>query len=223
MRQIIKLTIVMAVFLCVLPEVYALQKNQSVAKINIKDIFIMLPKGACPLDQSHRKELLKDKSNFPGICDTRNAYLSIERAQFTWEMCYWNMKDGRKLVAVNQNTEEQGSKIRISFYENGTLYEDKNYRLAGNRKFKPSDFIDVSRLEADIRKQVEQNFATGKYNLYYQLPQKGTSVIITLDTYSLLNYSDEIPYEICKDVVLQWNGKTFNAPISRSHNNNEQE
>lgn len=189
--------------------------------VNIKDIFLLLPDDAFPeaISVANRKLLLNsigedkayDISSTPiDVCDVKNGYLSLTGMQFGWEMCYWNLKDSRKLVAINNGT-ESGSEIRTFFYQNGKLTEDPNYRLGGNQNYKLTDFINVSQLSADTRKFAEKQFAKGDYIVYYQLPQKGTSLKLNIDTYQFLDYDEarEIPYEAIKEVTLKWNNEKW--------------
>lgn len=190
--------------------------------INIKDIFLLLPDDALPMQGmsiNNRKLLLKhigeqkafDISQTPiDICDIKNGYLSLTGMQFGWEMCYWNKKDGSKLVAVNSGT-ESGSEIRSFLYQNGQLIENHNDQLGGNQKYKLADFIDVSQLSKATRNFAEKQFAKGAYQLYYQLPQKGTSLKISLDTDHLIDYNEsyEIPQEAIKEVTLKWKNEMW--------------
>ena len=190
--------------------------------IDIKDIFVLLPENVfpeVPTTVAQRKELLKcigEEKAFKisptpiDICDVKNGFISLTGMQFGWEMCYWNLKDGRKLVIVNGAT-ESGSNLKYFFYENGKLKEDLNYDAIKNMTFKADDFIDLSKLKPNRRKEVEQKFAKAKYTLYYRLPQKGTSIKVALDTWALIDYSetDEIPAEATKEVTLKWENEKW--------------
>ena len=146
---------------------------------------------------------IEAKESHINECDYKNGYISLGGGQFGWEMCYWNLKDGRKLVAVNSDT-ETGSIIRTFFYDKGKLREDKNYKLGGNQTYKLEDFVEISQLAPDIVKKAREAFDEGKYNLFYQLPQKGTSIKVLLDEYSLTESYDDIPYEAQKTVIIKW-------------------
>lgn len=197
------------------------EETTDATAVNIKDIFLLLPDDAFPeaISVANRKLLLNkigedkayDISPTPiDVCDVKNGYLSLTGMQFRWEMCYWNLKDGRKLVAMNNNT-ESGSEIRTFFYHNGKLTEDPNYRLGGNQNYKLTDFINVSQLSPDTRKFAEKQFAKGDYIVYYQLPQKGTSLKLNIDTYQLMDYDEahEISNEATKEVTLKWNNEKW--------------
>lgn len=189
--------------------------------VNIKDIFLLLPENAFPeaISVSNRKQLLRsigedkayDISPTPiDVCDVKNGYLSLTGMQTGWEMCYWNLKDGRKLVAIN-NLTESGSEIRTFFYQNGSLTEDPNYQLGGNQNYTLTDFIDVSILSSNIKKMAEKHFAKGDYIRYYQLPQSGTSLKVRIDDRQLMDYDEayEIPDGATKEVTLKWKNEKW--------------
>ncbi len=199
------------------------QENENAAEVpdvttvNIKYIFLLLPDDAFPMEAisvANRKLLLNsigddkayDISPTPiDVCDVKNGFLSLTGMQFGWEMCYWNLKDARKLVIVNHGT-ESGSILRYFYYANGKLQENVNYSAIKNIVWKADDFIYLSRLNPNTRKEVVQKFAKADYTLYYKLPQKGTSIQVSLDTYALMDYSEtnEIPAEATREVTLKW-------------------
>lgn len=191
--------------------------------VNIKDIFLLLPDDTFPLEAisiANRKLLLKhigeddafDISPSPiYVCDVRNGFLSLNGTQFEWEMTYWNMQGGRKLVVINKGT-ETGSKVRVFFYQNGKLTEDLHYQLGGQQNYKLTDFFDVEQLSPGARKYAQQQFAKDAYDLYYQLPQKGTSLTLGIDAYLfMLDYDEgfEIPDEAIKLVTLKWKNEKW--------------
>ncbi len=191
--------------------------------VNIKDIFLLLPDDAFPLEGisiAHRKLLLKhigeeqafDISPTPvDVCDVKNGFLSLNGMQFGWEMSYWNMQDGRKLVAINKGT-ETGSYIRVFFYQNGALSEDQNDQWGAQQNYILSDFIDVAQLPSAVQTFAQQQFSKGAYSLYYQLPQKGTSLTVDIDAYLfMLDYDEEfeIPDEAVKSVTLKWKNEKW--------------
>ena len=170
-------------------------------KVNVKTLFHLFPADVFPeyVPQDDKQA----KESHISVCDYKNGYLELGGGQFTCEMCYWNLKDGRKLIAVNRHT-EYGSVIRTFFHKKDKLTEDKNYKLGGEQTYKLNDFVDVSQLAPDVFAKVKEAFAKGEYNLYYGLPQKGTSLKVWLDTYSLVEDYDAIPYEAQKQVTIKW-------------------
>ena len=190
--------------------------------VNIKDMFLLLPDDLFPLEKinTEKRELLlkhigEDKafdiSSTPiGVCDVSNGYLNLIGSQYDWEMCYWNLKDGGKLLAVNNST-ETGGEIRVFFYDDGKLTEDHKYKLGGNQNYKLTDFIDVSQLSPESLQFAEKQFAKGAYHLYYQLPQNGTSITIGIDIENLIDNEEnyDVFYEASKDIMLHWKNEKW--------------
>lgn len=195
--------------------------------VNIKDIFLLLPDNALEkqvMSVATRKQLLNhigdpkayDISPTPiDVYDVNNGYLSLAGNQLGWEMSYWNLQDGRKLVVVNDLT-ESGSEIRIFFYQDGKLTEDKHYQLGGQQNYQLIDFIDSTQLPSKARQYAERQFTKGAYQLYYQLPQQGNSLTVHLDPYLfMLDYDTdnedkfEIPYEATREVILRWENEQW--------------
>lgn len=188
----------------------------------IQDMFLLLPDDAFPMQDvsvAQRKLLLNQigadsayaiSATPIDVYDPDNRYLSLTGMQYGWEMSYWNLADGRKLVAVNNDT-ETGSEIRVFFYQNGTLAEDQSYQLGGNQVYQLTDFIDLELLSPSTQTFAQQQFAKGDYSLYYQLPREGTALKISLDTDRLLDYDEanEIPYRAMKELTLQWNNEKW--------------
>ena len=198
------------------------EETVNLKSINIKDIFLLLPNDVFPVEEiskENRALLLKhigenkafEISTTPiGVCDIKNGYLNLTGSQYDWEMCYWNLRDGGKLVAVNNST-ETGSKIRVFFYDDGKLTEDYNYILGGEQDYKLTDFIDISQLSSKSREYAEQQFINGTYHLYYQLPQNATSITISIDINELVDHDENYDdfYEASKNVILKWENEEW--------------
>lgn len=203
-------------------EIQLLEETVNDKSVNIKDIFLLLPDDVFPVEEiskENRALLLKhigknkafDISSTPiGVCDVKNGYLNLTGSQYDWEMCYWNLEDGGKLVAVNNST-ETGSEIRVFFYDNGKLTEDYNYILGGEQDYQLNDFFDVSKLSSQSRRYAEQQFTNDAYHLYYQLPQNGTSIIISIDIDELVDHDENYDdfYEASKNVILKWKNEEW--------------
>lgn len=203
-------------------EIQLLEETVNDKSVNIKDIFLLLPDDVFPVEEiskENRALLLKhigenkafEISTTPiGVCDIKNGYLNLTGSQYDWEMCYWNLRDGGKLVAVNNST-ETGSKIRVFFYDDGKLTEDYNYILGGEQDYKLTDFIDISQLSSKSREYAEQQFINGTYHLYYQLPQNATSITISIDINELVDHDENYDdfYEASKNVILKWENEEW--------------
>ncbi len=178
------------------------QENTNAAEedVNIKTLFEMLPADVFP------EYLPQDKAGREAhilVCDQKNNYLELGGSQFPWEMCYWNLKDGRKLVAVNQNF-ETGAQLQFFYYEDGKLREDKEYNLWSNVSVKLEDFIDIAQVNPDITSELRDNVENSKYIFYYQLPRKGSAIKIAIDHESVAEDFEYIPYEAFKQLTLEW-------------------
>ena len=70
-------------------------------EVNVKTLFDMLPYDALP-EHVALGELDRDEYICNAIMKTATL---VGRRPLRWQMCYWNLNDGRKLVAVNQGFE----------------------------------------------------------------------------------------------------------------------
>lgn len=168
------------------------QTNQPAEKkIGIKDFFLMLPdsifeKGDCILKLKDRKEMLKTIGQtiegpngnylpYINVCDPQNGYLSVLYYSIDDginQICYWNLKDGRKLVGVNRH---QGfGTLSFYIYENGKLKDGSSY-MPDTQNIQVSDFFDTSRLNAKEKKTLQDIFKN-RIVFRYVLPRKGKSI-----------------------------------------------
>ncbi|MDO4702626.1 hypothetical protein [Tannerella sp.] len=185
---------ILCILLCVLSAVGASAQNnkQANSKTNIKDIFLMLPDNAFEhpdFTLEKRKEMLQtigqrpntEVENYDGtyayieLCDERNGYLSAFYyfpEGYKYEICYWNLKDGRKLVAVNKD--EGHGDVRFYLYENGNLTEDLYYG-PDIYNVQLDDFFEMSHLD-EKEKNILQDLFENRIVFQYVLPRKGTSI-----------------------------------------------
>ena len=179
--------------LCLLSVVGITAQNnkQTNKKINIKDIFLMLPDKAFEhpdFTLEKRKKMLKtigqrpdtDVQNYNGtyayidVCDERNGYLSAFYyflEGYKYEICYWNLKNGQKLVAVNKD--EGHGDVNFYWYKDGKLTEDPYYCPVCGGDL--NDFFETSHLNAK-EKKILQNLFEKRIVFQYVLPRKGTSI-----------------------------------------------
>lgn len=175
------------------------QNKQTEKKVGIKDIFLLLPNSAFGDEKDiftleNRKKMLKTIDQKPNTavtgyykgsyayikeCAPRNGYLSAfydSLEQYLYHICYWNLKDGRKLVGV---TRDNGfGELKFYLYENGKLREDSSY-APDVKNVQLSDFFDISGLNAGEKKNFQQFFKE-EIVFQYVLPRKGTSIKMTL-------------------------------------------
>ncbi|MDD3435435.1 MAG: hypothetical protein PHY76_03055, partial [Patescibacteria group bacterium] len=86
-----------------------------------------------------------------------------------------------------------------------------NYKLGGEHDYQLNEFFDVSKLSSQSRRYAEQQFTNDAYHLYYQLPQNGTSIIISIDIDELMDKDEnyDVFYEARKDVILYWKNEKW--------------
>lgn len=177
------------IFLCALylGSLFAQAPTKKGKAVNIKDFFVMLPDEAFTetgFTLKERKEMLKtigqaNVGNNPyayiDVCDIRNGYMSTffySLEGYKYELCYWNLKDGRKLLAVNKDS--GFSELDFYIYEGGKLRKDDS--LAPNTKdIRVEDFFDTSRLDQKEKKVLKDLFEN-RMVFRICLPRQGKSI-----------------------------------------------
>lgn len=166
---------------------WAQNTAKTLRSVNIKDFFLMLPDEAFTemgFTLKERKDMLKtigqmNAGNNPhayiDVCDVRNGYMSTffyTLEGYRYELCYWNLKDGRKLLALNYDC--GFSNLDFYIYEVGKLRKDNSF--APNLKdISVEDFFDTSRLNQKEKKLLKELFET-RMVFRISLPRKGTSI-----------------------------------------------
>ena len=223
MRKII-LILLCALSLC---NIEAQQRKASEKKVNIRDIFLALPDDALEnrWTVEERQELLKqigcpkDKESsvppFIDVCDERRGYLRVYYAypeNWRVEVCYWNLKDGRKLVAASET--EGISHLKFYIYDRGRI------RLGGFlapdiSQVKLEDFYDTSGLTPKQRTNLSRLFQ--KRALFrYALPRQGTSLEMHMGfpvqdmEYETMFLDTEYGYlKQCKYIIFHWQNERW--------------
>ena len=98
-------------------------------------MFLKLPDDVIfGLSVQERKEFLNNhqkkiqKHSYIETLDVKNGYIKIffdQEGIIT--MCYWNLKDGRKLIALDNFNEFDCKPPKIFFYKDGELTPDDDY------------------------------------------------------------------------------------------------
>jgi hypothetical protein len=127
-------------------------------QVNVKTLFDMLPADAFLLLPSDNPGGLE---KYIKVCDYRNGYLRLEfEDQGSWEMCYWNLKNGDKLVATS-------CAGFFSFY----LYSDG--------KMTPTWNFGIEEMYSAIEESIAMNCCDNWVN--FHVPRRGTSVYLTIN------------------------------------------
>lgn len=187
----------------------------------IDDFFVQLPDSSIlNFSSEYRIKLVKNfitasstKLNkaensqgnyFIEILDIKNGYLKLGGAiEGKIEMCYWNLPDKNKLIAVYQEGCGPGCYVeRFEFY----LYKDSKLTLTNFKKIIPeifSDFIKADR--KTIENQMEKDDIAA--SLLYELPRSGKNIIAKWGNIEPANKYRK--YAKGNRMILQWNNGTF--------------
>ena len=199
--------------------------KQTEKKVGIKDFFLMIPDNVFRYDRhlalKDREKMLKtigqkleDKEGeslpYIDVCDPKNGYLSITKDyadDYKIQVCYWNLKDGRKLVGVNRH--EGFGELSFFIYENGKLKDGSSY-MPDIENIEVTDFFDTSRLNAKEKKTLQDIFKN-RFLFRYVLPQKGKSIEMSVGfpvqdmeyetMFDEAGLGDKIVY---KHIVFKW-------------------
>jgi hypothetical protein len=108
---------------------------------------------------------------YMAVCDTENRYLRLEfEDQVTWEMCYWDLKDGNKLIAIGYV-----GGFSYYLYSNGEITSTTDFGVE------------------EIRRSVENSIAMNPYDNWidFYVPRHGTSVYISVNRQDFMIYKWE--------------------------------
>lgn len=181
------------------------------------DIYLKLPAKGALGDEKTRQQMISNykkgvkttgsEINYRfDVVDENNGFLSVTGGiEGIWEMCYWNLDDGKKLVAVYYQGCGPVCYIEsFKFYhlQDGKLVEqEKNTIIEGYDTLYENFFLDYSeKLKKELKDQ--EIIAT----LLFRLPRNGKDIIALFGN----EYSKEIYSEFSKGdrMLLKWdNGK----------------
>ena len=121
-------------------------------------------------------------------------------------MCYWNLKDGRKLIALDNFNEFDCKPPKIFFYKDGELTPDDDYweRNLKLSSFTLSDFFDLKQLSANSRKTLQEALNKGERPFSFVLPRKGTSISISFNHQEILYELDDVDDDATKQIYYNW-------------------
>ncbi len=137
-------------------------------EVDVKALFDLMPAEAFSMTDGETPAELEE---YMTVCDTENRYLRLEfEDQVYWEMCYWDLKDGNKLIAVSC----------IGIF---------NYFLYSNGEIKSTTDFGVE----EMHRSVENSIASNPYDNWidFYVPRHGTSVYISVNRQDLLIYKWE--------------------------------
>ena len=137
-------------------------------EVDVKALFDLMPAEAFIMTDGDTPAELEE---YMTVCDNENRYLRLEfEDQVTWEMCYWDLKDGNKLIAVG--------------YVGGF-----SYFLYSNGEIKSTSDFGVE----EMHRSIENSIATNPYYNWidFYVPRHGTTAYISVNRQDFLIYKWE--------------------------------
>ncbi|MGI6291393.1 MAG: hypothetical protein ACOXZH_03055 [Bacteroidales bacterium] len=151
MKTINKIVIMLALFVTTSN---AIAQQQ----VNVKTLFALLPSDAFRFLPSDKPA---DLEKYIKVCDLKNGYLQLEfEDESSWEMCYWNLKDGNKLIAIT----------RVGAY---------SFYLYSNGKIAPTTKHGIEEMQKFIEESIAINCCDNWINCH--IPRHGTSVFLNIN------------------------------------------
>ena len=137
-------------------------------EVDVKALFSLMPAEAFIMTDGDTPAELEE---YMAVCDNENRYLRLEfEDQVTWEMCYWDLKDGNKLIAVS-------------------YVEGFSYYLYSNGEINFTTDFGVE----EMYRSVENSIAMNPYDNWidFYVPRHGTTVYISVNRQDFLIYKWE--------------------------------
>lgn len=179
---------------------------------NIGDFFKMIPAEDCfNLSIEERQQMIDNynaeneeriSSNMLALnnYDLSNGYISMNGIfEGHWEMCYWNISTGEKLVGV---TESGCGPACMTIFFNFYLYSDKELKPV-----KTEDIIPEITVKHFLKEG--ESLEIESLELTYYLPQKGKNITVA-ENWDLREYDYDLSVLKGQYIELKWNdGKMF--------------
>lgn len=188
---------------------------------NIVDFFEMIPNSFLNLTKEKRKEISKYSLNnrnnediskdlstynikYAFVADIKNGYLWLEGAfDGHLEMCYWNISNGNKLIAVYiQGCAPVCSVYLFDFY----LYNGKNIQKLNSDDIIPDIYNDFFGKNIE-KKQQNMKKKDILATLLFELPKKGKDIMAKWGNED--KQSVYKTYGIGDRMLLKWNDGKF--------------
>lgn len=134
--------------------------------VTLKNLFNLLPEEALPEAFENLKS--RERELFINVCDEENRYMNLNKKLADWEMCYWNLKGGKKLVLVNFE-----GLLHSYLYNKGKLTITENFGIK------------------EIQKQISKSIAFECQEEYirYILPRHGSSLFVFVNSKDCLVFN----------------------------------
>jgi len=166
MKKTIKNFIMLALFVVIAAGATSCANTQK--EVDVKTLFDLMPAEAFIMTDGDTPAELEE---YMTVCDNENRYLRLEfEDQVTWEMCYWDLKDGNKLIAVGYV-----GGFSYFLYSNGEITSTTDFGVE------------------EMRRSVENSIAMNPYDNWidFYVPRHGTTVYISINRQDLMIYKWE--------------------------------
>lgn len=131
--------------------------------VTIKTLFKLLPEKALnPTFKDFNLDAAR-RDSYIEVCDEENRYLSLQN-KYGFEMCYWNLKGGKKLILVSY----------------GGPYPELFYLYSKGKISETNDFG----IKA-LKEYIEKTAAIDDWIQFYP-PQQGTSLVVTIGPFDCI-------------------------------------
>lgn len=126
--------------------------------LNVKTLFRLLPADAFSLLST---DDIDELEQYIKVCDIKRGYLSLESEHgIRWEMCYWNLKNGDKLIGVRRP-------LSYAFY------------LYSSGKIAPTIDFGIDELNINVSESYAHNCCDNMVDFY--VPRYGTTIYLTVN------------------------------------------
>ena len=150
--------------------------------VTIKKLFNLLPEKALNPTFKDFKLDIKRRDSYIEICDEENRYLSL-KSEYGFEMCYWDVKGGKKLILVSY----------------GGTYPELFYLYSKGKISETNDF-GIKALKERIKKSPVLGAMDNWICLYP--PRQGTSLVVIINQLDCLIFKWKNEKFVCLDSYM---------------------
>ncbi len=126
---------------------------------DLMTLFRALPEEALPFGFGDEAPA-KNWEAYIDVCDEKNRYLNFRKDVAEWEMCYWNVKDGKNLILICT-----GFDTFFYEYNKGKVSKTEKYGIK------------------EMKKQIQKSIALNAVDNWVQFypPREGTSISVIIN------------------------------------------
>jgi hypothetical protein len=164
-----------------------------------------------------QKEKLGDNEIYIDTIDVKNGYVKFtslrqQSGESTHEICYWNKKNGQKLIGISYTSCMINCGTILSFYDLiDNNYIKHDYPSLVIDKITIDMFLDIEKSKEKIKnnKNLTHSFdelLNDMFDIIYLLPQKGTNIKAQV----YCGMDENLFVFKRKEIILEWDWNRFN-------------